>query len=147
MRILTLVVLCCACFTALALAEPAPRAPPLQQGRRVVPFGNEANLQRDRAAPAPVAPPKHGDEASNNYLITLDRFISNRAKDDVLDKLMDLGVVVKTAFDYRVYKGYLVSVPATKSLADWQPSLLGMSGVKAVEVEQAVKTQANGKDA
>jgi len=60
---------------------------------------------------------------------------------------MDLGVVVKTAFDYRVYKGYLVSVPATKTLADWQPSLLGMTGVKAVEVEQAVKTQATGKDA
>ncbi|GAA5947059.1 hypothetical protein JCM3775_006978 [Rhodotorula graminis] len=144
MRIVTLVVLCCAFLTALAFAEPAPRAPlPM---RRVVPFGNDANLQRDRVAPAPAAQVKHADEASNNYLITLDRFISNRAKDDVLDKLMDLGVVVKTAFDYRVYKGYLVSVPATKGLADWQPALLAMSGVKAVEVEQAVKTQAAGKD-
>lgn len=67
MRYLALFTLCCALLAALAFAEPAPRAPPLQQ-RRVVPFGSEANLQRDRAAPAPPAQAKHTDEASNNYV-------------------------------------------------------------------------------
>jgi len=67
MRYLALFTLCCALLAALAFAEPAPRAPPLQQ-RRVVPFGTEANLQRDRAAPAPPAQAKHTDEASNNYV-------------------------------------------------------------------------------
>ena len=79
-------------------------------------------------------------------LVTLDRFISDRAKDAVLDKLMGLGVVVKTAFDYRVYKGYLVSVPSNKRLADWQASVLSLPGVKCIEVDQAVKTQGVGKD-
>ncbi|TNY24289.1 hypothetical protein DMC30DRAFT_343015, partial [Rhodotorula diobovata] len=138
MRLATFLGLCCALLATLVVAQPQPRAPPLLQNRRVVPFGSDSptNLQRDRGTPLQ---PKVADEGSSNYLVTLDRFISDRAKDAVLDKLMGLGVVVKTAFDYRVYKGYLVSVPSNKRLADWQASVLTLPGVKYIEVDQAVK--------
>ncbi|BGP36984.1 hypothetical protein JCM10450v2_000894 [Rhodotorula kratochvilovae] len=147
MRFLSLLSLACALLVALVVATPAPRDSALQNNRRVgVSFGNkDANLavQRDRAA-IPAKADK--DDGAANYLVTLDRTISNVTKDKILDMLLRLGAVVKQEYNYRVYKGILFTVPSAhdKGLSSWQSSLLKLAGVKYVEEDSLMTTQPVG---
>jgi len=70
MRLAAFLGLCCALLATLVVAQPQPRAPPLLQNRRVVPFGSDSptNLQRDRGTPLQ---PKVADEGSSNYVRAL----------------------------------------------------------------------------
>ncbi|GAA6057385.1 hypothetical protein JCM3770_000737 [Rhodotorula araucariae] len=144
--------LCCALVVCIGLglvvvAAPAPLPLPLpNQNRRVgVAFGSkDANLaiQRDRDT-GRAAIPAAKDAGHANYLVTLDRGISNVTKDKVLDLLLRLGAVVKQEYDYRVYKGVLFTVPAAHDhgLESWQTSLIKLAGVKYVEEDTLVTTQ------
>lgn len=96
-----------------------------------------------------------------NYLISLDRKITRKQEDAVLDKIMKSGAVVRDLFDYRVrflscfhcslgaradalrvqvFKGILFSVGKTgdKGLSAWESTLASLQGVKSVEEDSVV---------
>ncbi|GAA5845825.1 hypothetical protein JCM11251_001815 [Rhodosporidiobolus azoricus] len=125
-------------FATLALAEPLLKADHAPRANRIaVGFGNAGDT-RERAPSAGKA-----KEASVNYLVTLDRSITNSAKDKILDVLLRSGAVVKEEYNYRVYKGILFTIPSStdKGLSAWETSLTRETGVKYVEEDQLVKTQ------
>ncbi|GAA5923767.1 uncharacterized protein JCM15063_003756 [Sporobolomyces koalae] len=78
-----------------------------------------------------------------NYLITLERTVTNDVKDRILDILLRSGAVVKQTYDYRVFKGILFTIPnhSDQGLVSWQQSLGKQEGVKYVEEDTVVKVQ------
>ncbi|GAA5910619.1 uncharacterized protein JCM6883_003232 [Sporobolomyces salmoneus] len=82
-------------------------------------------------------------DGAANYLITLERSVTNDVKDKILDILLRSGAVVKQTYDYRVFKGILFTVPQNddKGLTSWQTSLGKQEGVKYVEEDSVVKIQ------
>ncbi|GAA5917815.1 hypothetical protein JCM6882_004156 [Rhodosporidiobolus microsporus] len=127
-----------ALFSTLALAEPAHNHDVAPRDRVAVAFGKEGLPNRERAPAAGKA-----KEAAANYLVTLERSISNTAKDKILDVLLRSGAVVKEEYNYRVFKGILFTIPtsADKGLTAWENALTKQEGVKYVEEDQLVKTQ------
>ncbi|BGP19834.1 hypothetical protein JCM10213_003143 [Rhodosporidiobolus nylandii] len=127
--------LCALLFAAFALADPVPRQQP---PTRAIAFGKPDAAVRERSGGGGAA-----KESTVNYLVTLERSITNSAKDKILDVLLRSGAVVKEEYNYRVYKGILFSIPvdSDKGLMSWQSSLVKQDGVKYVEEDQVVKTQ------
>ncbi|CEQ38576.1 SPOSA6832_00023 [Sporobolomyces salmonicolor] len=96
-------------------------------------------------------------------LITLERTVTNAAKDKILDVLLRSGAIVKQVYDYRVrarppsftfdlphftpvsqvFKGVLFTIPSSsdKGLTSWQSALGKQEGVKYVEEDSVVKIQ------
>ncbi|GAA5968497.1 hypothetical protein JCM8115_004195 [Rhodotorula mucilaginosa] len=137
----------------LALAEPIPRAAPGAAagelvGRRERMFGRPAGvLERDdpkrgqAGGRAGGASTDDAADATTNYLVTLDRSITNVSKDKILDVLLRLGAVVKQEYNYRVYKGILFTIPASsdKGLDSWSSALSAQDGVKYVEKDEVMR--------
>ncbi|GJN87658.1 hypothetical protein Rhopal_000613-T1 [Rhodotorula paludigena] len=147
MRVLAVLALLCSLFATLALADPLLQRDSKDASNRVgIAFGKpglplvRGDADSRQAAKADL----EGDTA--NYLITLDRSISNVTKDKILDVLLRLNAVVKQEYNYRVYKGILFTIPAAKDkgLSSWQSSLSKLAGVKYVEKDDVVTTQAKG---
>ncbi|GAA5989214.1 hypothetical protein JCM11641_006570 [Rhodosporidiobolus odoratus] len=138
-----LTALCTLLLATFALGNPLvavrPAAEAAKRGQAIA-FGkaNVALDGRERSGTMLAA-----KEATTNYLVTLERSITNTAKDNILDVLLRTGAVVKEEYNYRVYKGILFSVPSTsdKGLSSWQSSLVRQDGVKYVEADQLVKVQ------
>ncbi|GAA5865565.1 hypothetical protein JCM3774_002052 [Rhodotorula dairenensis] len=143
----------------LALAEPIPRVAPAPGGpgdlvgRRERVFGRPvaaAGPQRDdlKRAQAGGRPGSTSTDdaagSTTNYLVTLDRSITNVSKDKILDVLLRLGAVVKQEYNYRVYKGILFTIPASsdKGLDSWSSALSAQEGVKYVEKDEIMRTNA-----
>ncbi|GAA5907001.1 hypothetical protein JCM5296_003908 [Sporobolomyces johnsonii] len=150
---------------ALALARAAPldrlhqRDPsPQRAGERVgIAFGRPDALfaSTDKAAAvaankgAAAGAGKKASEAADedgetsNYLVTLERTVTNAAKDKILDFLLRSGAIVKQVYDYRVFKGVLFTIPSSsdKGLTSWQSTLGKQDGVKYVEEDSVVKIQ------
>ncbi|BGP21921.1 hypothetical protein Rt10032_c18g6114 [Rhodotorula toruloides] len=146
MRILALFAALCALLFTLALAEPAPAlkdSPALAQPpRRAVAWGRAADERKDTGSA------KKADGADGNavnYLVTLDRSITNVAKDKIIDALLRMGAVVKQEYNYRVYKGVLFSIPLSrdKGLTAWETALTKQEGVKYVEKDQEVRANSS----
>ncbi|GAA6024724.1 hypothetical protein JCM10207_002810 [Rhodosporidiobolus poonsookiae] len=140
MRVLTLLALVCTVLATLVLASP-PHPPSknlVQRDRVAVAFGKPQPQEQKR---------ERADKASkgkeSNYLVTLERTITNSGKDKILDVLLRSGAVVKEEYNYRVYKGILFTIPssADKGLTSWQVALTKEAGVKYVEEDSVVKTQ------
>ncbi|GAA6006879.1 uncharacterized protein JCM10292_000345 [Rhodotorula paludigena] len=147
MRVLAVLALLCSLLATLAFADPLLQRDSKDASNRVgIAFGKpglplvRGDADSRQAAKADL----EGDTA--NYLITLDRSISNVTKDKILDVLLRLNAVVKQEYNYRVYKGILFTIPAgkDKGLSSWQSSLSKLAGVKYVEKDDVVTTQAKG---
>ncbi|GAA5873498.1 hypothetical protein JCM8547_005447 [Rhodosporidiobolus lusitaniae] len=130
MRLLSVFVALCTLLATLVVASPADA---VKKDRVPVQFG----------VAGAVAPARQKETKtdSNNYLITLERSITNSAKDKILDVLLRSGAVVKEEYNYRVFKGVLFSAPNDKGLKAWESSLEKVDGVKYVEKDQTVSTQ------
>ncbi|GAA6040154.1 hypothetical protein JCM8097_002057 [Rhodosporidiobolus ruineniae] len=140
MRFLLFLSALVALFSTLAVADSSPSSPSLDKRDRVgVQFGKPGAAldARERSNTASTK------TKEANYLVTLERTITNTAKDNILDVLLRSGAVVKEEYNYRVYKGILFTIPTSsdKGLTSWQSSLTKQDGVKYVEEDQVVKTQ------
>ncbi|GAA6063817.1 hypothetical protein JCM10212_001648 [Sporobolomyces blumeae] len=128
-----------------AAADLARRIPPgailrERAPQRAVQFGKPPEAAYGNAR---VGSRNSVKEDAANYLITLERNVTNPVKDKILDQLMRNGCVIKQVYDYRVFKGILFTIPssADKGLTSWQQTLGKEPGIKYVEEDSIVKIQ------
>lgn len=158
MRWLASLLLLGSLLLSIAFAEPIPPRQGDAVVRRERVFGRNnatvgggnAQLRDDIKLGRAGAQRATADEAdaTRNYLVTLDRSITNGGKDKILDVLLRLGAVVKQEYNYRVYKGILFTIPTAsdKGLAAWSTALAKEDGVKYVERDEIVRANAPGAE-